>query len=300
LRTSQTEHAKKLKHVIRANTELRGQKSYLTRGVANSRNRLKKAKKFGFTTITQHYENDEVMKLTLWNNRGWTKDDMQTYEQWLAEEDKLALTPVQEKKQTPKWRQRFEGTTIVASMQGGSYSKDSCPAALNPSYQQALAKSDSLADNRKRRVAEADRWKEEPPTKVLRCCLGHKFHKLKLDRETVAQEYPGYADREDKWQELLRCHQCDSRFPDADLMYARCEDKGHKAWICINCFEEPTTATLASTQSSYSGQQSSSSRSTRWPDVRESSCWGENRWYADQRRRDRSAEGRTTDVRRWK
>jgi hypothetical protein len=141
-------------------------------------------------------------------------------------------------------------------------SKRTIPAKHHPEYQATLEKSDSVADNRKRRAEWNKNWlREEPARKFQRCGCGARYRKLTLDRETVLEENAGKVSKD--WRGILECQECYEKLPGSDLLYARCEDHGHKSWICINCFEDapiaqrfqrPYDKSVRENARSYSGQ----------------------------------------------
>ena len=156
----------------------------------------------------------------------------------------------------------YENTTLVSTTQGGNVSKRTVPAMHHPEYQATLDKSDSVADNRKRRAEwSKSLQREEPPAKSQRCECGEWFRKIKLDRETVQAENAGALERD--WQRTLKCQECHKLLPDVDLLYARCEDYGHRSWICIQCFED-----LPGDKSAHESQ-----RSSRWQEPQQGSWW---------------------------
>ena len=43
---------------------------------------------------------------------------------------------------------------------------------------------------------------------------------------------------EKDWRRTLQRQECYETLPGSDLLYARCEDHGHRSWICVRCFED--------------------------------------------------------------
>jgi hypothetical protein len=264
-RKAQQDHLLQLKVVTRKNIELRGQKSWRTRNPKNARTKLKKAQAAGYPTIRAMYKDNEALKTQLFENEHWdpdNEDHLIMYEGWLDLYDDLAAQPVVAKPLPLSLRtQMFENTTQVVTTQGGAVSKRTIPAKHHPEYQATLEKSDSVADTRKRRAERSKNWmKEEPPRKFQRCECGASYQKSKLDRQTV-QEETGKVSED--WQGILKCQECHAKLPGSDLLYARCEDYGHKSWICIKCFEDapseqrsqrPYDTSVRENSRSYRGQ----------------------------------------------
>ena len=203
------------------NTELRGQKSWQTRGTKNARTKLKKAKAAGYLTIRAMYENNEPLRLQLFENLKYDPDSethMIMYDNWLDLHDELAGTPVKPKPlPKPLRRMMWENTTLEGTTQGGNVSKRTVPAKHHPEYQATLEKSDSVADTRKRRAEWNKSWqKEEPPAKSQRCECGAWYRKTKSDRETVLEENAGAVERD--WRRTLKCQECYELLPGSDLL----------------------------------------------------------------------------------
>ena len=184
----------------------------------------------------------------------------------------------------------FENTTQVVTTQGHNYagavSKRTIPAKHHPEYQATLEKSDSVADNRKRRAEWNKSWqKEEPAQKFQRCECGERYRKLKLDRETVLEEEPGKVSGD--WQRVLKCQECHEKLPGSDLLYARCEDWGHKSWICIKCFDD--SASDQRSQTPYDTSVRENARSYRYPQSQ--SWWSSHSQDDSQPNRSYSSSG---------
>jgi hypothetical protein len=115
---------------------------------------------------------------------------MEMFENWLKEQDEVATTPIRTRNLPPtKRKNMFQGTTIIATTQGGDMSKMTVPSKYHPEYQATLEQSDSVADARKRKAEWGRSWqREEPPTKTRRCECGAWYEKVKMDRETVLKE----------------------------------------------------------------------------------------------------------------
>ena len=288
-RQAQKEHLRKLKVVVKENTACRGQQTSDTRTGKNARRRLRQAKAAGYNTIREFYEKEEALKLVLFENKGWNPEDtthMEMFERWLKEQDEVATTPIRTRNLPPtKRKNMFQGTTVIATTQGGDTSKMTVPSKCHPEYQATLEQSDSVADARKRKAEWGRSWqREEPPTKTRRCECGAWYEKVKMDRETVLKE-TGAPDED--WRKILNCQSCDELMPGADLLYARCTSVRHKSWICTKCFEDPPENLSARESARSDSRQdpqpeswwsSHSHSSSGWDgSYRESSGWWVNR-----------------------
>ena len=118
--------------------ELRGQKSAKNRYLERARKRLKKAKDAGYKTVTEHCEKDDALRVKLWADHGITAGEAkstQVYKMWLAKQDRLGPIPPKERTRSTYWREeRFQGTDIVSTFQGGDKTDYTCRASLHPDH----------------------------------------------------------------------------------------------------------------------------------------------------------------------